>query len=164
MFCKHCGKQTEEDVKFCKHCGGTIGESSPAVKEEPKSEKPAQTSVAHKEPPVAVQIIKACIQIVILVLVLYWAWYMYNCAVGNNAGNGDQMCQSFSQMFSGGNIPDPGPNPNPGSACVSTGCGNQWYCNGTYYVDGSQKRINGCVSTNPGTVYSSWSGNCRKCP
>lgn len=22
MFCKHCGKQIEDDVRFCKYCGG----------------------------------------------------------------------------------------------------------------------------------------------
>jgi len=31
---------------------------------------------------------------------LYWVWYMYNCAVGNNSSNGDQMCQSVYRIFS----------------------------------------------------------------
>lgn len=51
-----------------------------------------------------------------------------------------------------------------GTACVSTGCGSQWYCNGTYYENGVQKRINGCVSQNVSNVYGGWSGTCRRCP
>jgi len=59
MFCKHCGKQTEENVKFCKYCGGILSESTPAVEEELKPGEPAQVSSGVKQPSAAVQIIKA---------------------------------------------------------------------------------------------------------
>ncbi len=48
--------------------------------------------------------------------------------------------------------------------CVPTGCGSNWYCSGTYYDNGVQKRINGCLSQKAEGVYPSWSGSCRKCP
>ncbi len=50
--------------------------------------------------------------------------------------------------------------------CVSTGCGNLWLCNGTYYSDGVQRRVNACYSSSsrPSVIYSSWSGSCRQCP
>lgn len=63
--------------------------------------------------------------------------------------------------------PSPQPTPiktTPG--CVSTGCGTLWLCNGTYYSDGVQKRVNGCYSSSsrPSIIYSNWSGSCRQCP
>lgn len=64
-------------------------------------------------------------------------------------------------------VPGPGPTNQPvptNTTCIPTGCGSQWYCSGTYYVGGSQKRVNGCVSTRLGEIYSSWSGTCRRCP
>ena len=151
----------EEDAKFCKNCGSAVEETAVAVlKEEPKESM--QTLPNRSEPPVAVQTVKAIIQIVILILVLYWVWYMYNCAVGNYPNTGDQMCKDTQQFFS-----NEGGNDGNGSKnveCPPTGCGYDWYCSGTYYVEGSQKRVSGCVATRPGEIYSSWSGNCRKCP
>jgi len=33
MFCKHCGKEIQEGVKFCKYCGGTIISETPSDEE-----------------------------------------------------------------------------------------------------------------------------------
>ena len=42
MFCKHCGKQIEDDVRFCKYCGGDQeGHSSNAS---PQTFVPARSS------------------------------------------------------------------------------------------------------------------------
>lgn len=67
--------------------------------------------------------------------------------------------------YSGDNpTPGPGPSPYDGSKCISTGCGKNWHCFGTYYVDGSKKSVNGCYPNNISTTVSSWSGTCRRCP
>ncbi len=159
MFCKNCGIRIEEDAKFCKHCGAVAGEAADAaLKKEP--EGPAQIFPKHSRPSVAVQIVKAIIQIVILVLSLYWIWYMYNCAVGNYPNTGDQTCKATRQFFS----TEGGKDGNGSGGCPPTGCGYNWFCSGTYYIDGAQKRVNGCVLTRPGEIYSSWTGDCRKCP
>jgi len=54
------------------------------------------------------------------------------------------------------------------STCISTGCGSNWQCSGTYYSSsGSQKSLSGCYTdANKTSVTSlnSWSGICRKCP
>jgi len=31
MFCKYCGKEVEQDVKFCPNCGAKLEEAEPAV-------------------------------------------------------------------------------------------------------------------------------------
>ncbi len=163
MFCKNCGKKLEEDAKFCKDCGITVGGTAAAVlKEAPKES--TQTFPKSSEPPVAVQIIKACIQILILGLFLYWIWYSYGCATGKYLNTGDQACKWFYQVFNTEDNNNNNNRNNNNSGCISTGCGSQWYCSGTYYTEGVQKRVNGCVTTRPGEIYSSWSGTCRKCP
>lgn len=49
--------------------------------------------------------------------------------------------------------------------CVSTGCGSNWLCSGSYYSDGVKKGINGCYSSKTQiTTLPSWSGTCRQCP
>ncbi|MFH1036466.1 MAG: hypothetical protein V1756_00145 [Patescibacteria group bacterium] len=51
--------------------------------------------------------------------------------------------------------------------CVPTPCDaiGAWYCVGTYYLGGQQLQFNGCSNTSEmRTIYSSWSGSCRKCP
>lgn len=51
------------------------------------------------------------------------------------------------------------------SACISTGCGSNWYCNGSYYSDGVKKRVNGCYSSKTQvSTLPSWYGDCRQCP
>jgi len=50
-------------------------------------------------------------------------------------------------------------------SCVSTGCGSNWLCNGSYYSDGVKKNVNGCYSSKTqATTLPSWSGTCRQCP
>ncbi len=51
------------------------------------------------------------------------------------------------------------------SSCISTGCGSNWRCNGSYYSDGVKKSINGCYTNKTqATTLPSWSGTCRQCP
>lgn len=33
MFCKHCGKQIEDNIKFCPYCGGKAADDTEASKE-----------------------------------------------------------------------------------------------------------------------------------
>jgi len=50
-------------------------------------------------------------------------------------------------------------------SCVSTGCGSNWLCNGSYYSEGVKKNVNGCYSSKTqATTLPSWSGTCRQCP
>jgi S1-C subfamily serine protease len=45
MFCKHCGKEIQEGVKFCKYCGQKIIEEKPEEKPEPTN------TFSFKQPP-----------------------------------------------------------------------------------------------------------------
>jgi hypothetical protein len=77
---------------------------------------------------------------------------------------------------SGSTVTSPGANCSTGVAgvyccasakCVATPCDaiGAWYCVGTYYLGGQQLQFNGCSQTNDmRSIYSSWSGSCRKCP
>jgi len=53
-----------------------------------------------------------------------------------------------------------------GTTCIPTGCDTRWRCTGTYYLNGVQKRVDGCftLGSRPRDIYSSWSGTCRQCP
>lgn len=42
MYCRHCGKQVEEDSKFCRICGGALAAAPEAV-------KPVQSVSAKKQ-------------------------------------------------------------------------------------------------------------------
>ena len=70
----------------------------------------------------------------------------------------------FYWIYTYKTTPNPSPTPNKNTTCVPTGCGSSWYCSGSYYSDGQQIRVNGCVSKRPGETNSSWTGTCRKCP
>ena len=175
-FCPKCGEKNNPDDRFCKNCGVKLIESAEVSKEELRPESPPQTPAKSSEPPVSIQIIKACIQLVLVGLFLYWGWYSYNCATGKYPNTGDQTCQWFHQSFSGGGGTPGGGNITPGGGnsgggggnktpkCISTGCGSSWYCSGSYYVGGPQVRINGCLPTRAGDIYSGWSGMFRQCP
>ena len=80
--------------------------------------------------------------LLVIIAIIYYAYFIWKPVGVNNNNNNN-----------GG-----------GSSCVATGCDSSWYCAGTYYDNGVQKRVNGCVSQKPGDTYPSWSGNCRKCP
>ena len=36
MYCKHCGKQIEEDSTFCKYCGDTVDNGTSANQKSPR--------------------------------------------------------------------------------------------------------------------------------
>lgn len=166
-FCPKCGKKINPGDKFCPHCGADLTGSA----ETPSA--PVQTPPAplkRPEPPVAIQIVKAIIQIVIVGLFLYWVWYSYNCAVGNYPNTGDQMCKSIYQFFksSGGG----GTTNGNGGVKVSIGCQHcssgycwtgtkccpnsaQYYCKGYCYSTSNEAYNAGCHQ-------SSWTRYC--CP
>lgn len=48
--------------------------------------------------------------------------------------------------------------------CISTGCGNLWRCDGSYYLDGQQLSVHACLPRKAGEIYSGWTGTCRQCP
>ena len=159
-FCPKCGGKNNLDDKFCKNCGANLVNPVEAPKEGPKSEKsPARTASAPSKPFI-VLIISSCIQLLFWGLLLYWIWYSYGCAVGKYPGTGDQACQWFYSIFSGNG------DDKKKYTCVSTGCGNLWRCNGTYYSSEKQIKVDACftLGNRPDKIYSSWSGICRQCP
>lgn len=158
-FCSKCGEKNNPDDRFCKNCGKNLIESTGALKEESKPQEtlaPAKIS-PKSEPPVAIQIIKACIQILILGLVLYWVWYSYNCAVGNYPNTGDQMCKSLYQTFNS----DGNKNKDGGyDGCTPTGCPSYmpWYGCGTCWLTSNLCHTRGTSNSSDDCSV------CRKCP
>jgi len=141
---------------------------------ESKFEKPpvpVQIPSKRSKPPVFIEIIKAGIQIFFVVLILYWVWYSYNCAVGNYPNTGDQMCKSIYQAFKGGGTTGGGGGTTGGGGSkVSIGCQHcspgycyveghccpssaQYYCNGYCYRSSSE-------AYNAGCHWSSWTRYC----
>lgn len=157
-FCPKCGEKVYPGDKFCKKCGTDLVKPVEVPEERPISEK---TPVSVKTPTKYIirDIIKACVQIVLLGLFLYWVWYSYNCAVGNHPNNGDQVCQTLYQTFSGsggGGGGGGGKGNQVSVACqhCSSGycwvegqcCPNsaQYYCNGHCYHSSNDAYNAGC--------------------
>jgi len=164
-FCPKCGQKSNLEDKFCKNCGASLvrtAETPPALVQSPP------TPPKKSRPPV-VKVIKAIIQIVILVLFLYWVWYSYNCAVGNYPNTGDQSCKSIYQFFhtqsDGGGNGGGGGGQTKSIGCqhCSVGfcwteshcCPNsaQYYCNGFCYRSSNEAYNAGCHQ-------SSWTRYC----
>lgn len=156
-FCPKCGVKVNPDERFCKNCGATlIGpvEVSPVPMQIPS--KPSK--------PLIIQIITACLQILLLGLFLYWVWYSYGCATGKYPNTGDQMCQSIHQAFSGGGTTGTGGGTTGGGGggggCTPTGCLSYapWYGCGTCWPDSNSCHTRGTSN------YSDDCSVCRKCP
>jgi hypothetical protein len=166
-FCPKCGEKSGPENKFCNNCGASLAVSAgtPQQAAQPASQPASAQANSVRPKPLAIQIIGACLQILVWGLLLYWIWYSYGCAVGKYPGTGDQACQWFYSTFSGKNGGDENNNKD-GTVCIPTGCGNLWRCNGTYYLEEKQKRVDACftLGNRPDKIYSSWSGTCRQCP
>ena len=168
-FCPKCGKENKPEDIFCRNCGAGLAESagSPIAASKPEtSPAPAQANPVRSKP-FAIVIIGSIVQLIFWGLFLYWVWYSYGCATGKYLNNGDQACQWFYTTFSGKN----GGNENNDNnrdrtTCISTGCGNLWRCNGTYYSEERKIPVDACftLGNRPDKIYSSWSGTCRQCP
>jgi len=169
-FCPKCGQKINLDDIFCKNCGANLAGPAEAPKVQSTPEK---TPVPVKTPAkyVVRDIIKACIQIALLGLFLYWVWYSYGCATGKYVGNGDQMCEQIYQFFQskgsggGGGGGGGGGQTSVGCQHCSSGycwteshcCPNsaQFYCNGYCYRSSGEAYTAGCHQ-------SSWTRYC--CP
>lgn len=162
-YCPECGKKVNPTDKYCKECGATLVESVKVKEKESKFEKKeseVQKPPASVKPPtkyVVRDIVKACIQIFIVVMVLYFVWYSYNCAVGNYPNTGDQMCKSIYQFFSGKETNGDGDRDkqvsigcqhcSPGYCWTGTVCCPsyaQYYCNGKCYRSSGDAYNAGC--------------------
>jgi len=169
-FCQKCGQKINPDEKFCKNCGTKLAESVVDIQEKPLTPK---NTISAKNPTkyIVRDVVKACIQILILGLFLYWVWYSYNCAVGNHLGNGDQMCQSFYQLFNS-KATDNTSGGGGGGTKIGIGCQHclpgycwteshccpssaQYYCKGSCYRSSNEAYNAGCHQ-------SSWTRWC--CP
>ena len=160
-FCPKCGEKVDSNDKFCKNCGAETL-ASPDVPDEQSI--PEKTAIPAKTPSKYIirDAIKAFIQIALLILFLYWAWYAYNCAVGNHLNNGDQMCQTIYQFFSsenGGGNDGGGKNQisiacqhcSPGYCWTEGACcpqSAQYYCNGYCYQSSNDAYNAGCHQSN----------------
>ncbi|MCX6759177.1 MAG: zinc-ribbon domain-containing protein [Candidatus Nealsonbacteria bacterium] len=172
-FCPKCGVEVNLDDKFCKSCGANLAGPVEAPKEQLTPEK---TPVPVKTPTkyIVRDIIKACIQIFLLGLILYFVWYSYNCAVGNYPNTGDQMCKYFYETFKGGEGNGNGEDGGGGNGGnqVSIGCqhcspGYCWtegHCcpNSTQYYCKSYCYRSSSEAYNAGCHQSSWTRWC--CP
>jgi len=157
-FCPKCGGEANPNDRFCKSCGANLVVPFEAPKEQLTPEKkptPVKTPTKY----IVRDIIKACIQIAILGLFLYWVWYSYNCAVGNYPDTGDQMCQTLYQTFKGKE--GGGGGGGGGGSQVSIACqhcssgycwteghccpsSSQYYCNGYCYRSSNEAYNAGC--------------------
>jgi len=170
-FCPKCGGKINPGDMFCQNCGANVAGPAETPKVESVPEKPP-APVKTPAKYIIRDIIKACIQIFLLVLFLYWVWYSYNCAVGNYLNNGDQACQSIYQFFHSQSSGGGGGGGGGGGKTTSIGCQHcspgycwtgqaccpssaQFYCNGRCYQtsDGAY---------NAGCHQSSWTRYC--CP
>jgi len=169
-FCPKCGYKINQGDVFCQNCGFSLTGSAVGQKEQLTPEK-APLPVNTPKKYIIRDVIKACIQIIILGLFLYWVWHSYGCAVGKYIGNGDQMCGQIYQFFQGGG----GGNENGGNGgnnqvgigcqhCSSGYCwtenhccpsSSQYYCNGYCYRSSNDAYNAGCHQ-------SSWTRFC--CP
>jgi hypothetical protein len=165
-FCPKCGEKINPEDKFCKSCGATLIESVEAPKEELRPEKPPtpiQISPGPSKPSRAWEIIKGCIQIVMVILFAYLIYYSYNCATGKYPNTQDRMCQSIYQSFrgGGGTTGGGGGTTGGGSKQISIGCQHcspgycyveghccpssaQYYCNGYCYRSSGEAYSAGC--------------------
>lgn len=154
-FCPNCGEKINPDNKFCKNCGANL--TGPVETPKPAPAQTPPLPLKRSEPPVAIQIIKACIQIALLGLFLYWVWYSYGCVTGKYPDTGDQMCQKLYQTFSGSG----GGGGGGGGGQTSVGCqhcsagycwteshccpnSTQFYCNGYCYRSSGEAYTAGC--------------------
>lgn len=157
-FCPKCGEKINSDDKFCKNCGFDLAAPVDIPKEQPTPEKISSSKNIARD------IIKAFVQILLLGLFLYWAWYSYNCAVGNHLDSQDKMCQTFYQLFKGSNkgyLPDGDNRKNqvsiacqhcsPGYCWTEGHCcpnSSQYYCNGYCYRSSNEAYNAGCHQSN----------------
>jgi len=170
-FCPKCGQKINPDDKFCKNCGATLAGPVEVPKEQLTPEK---TPVPIKTPTkyIVRDIIKACIQLFLTGLFLYWVWYSYGCATGKYPNTGDRMCQSIYQAFKGGGGTSGGGGGTSGGggSKISIGCQHcspgycyveghccpnsaQYYCNGYCYRSSNEAYNAGCHQ-------SSWTRYC----
>jgi len=86
---------------------------------------------------------------IILIIIFIWVAYYYSSS------------PSYTTSTTGG-----GSSKTKTSTCISTGCGSNWRCSGTYYSSsGAQKSISGCYANKTSvTSLNSWSGICLLCP
>ena len=50
MYCKHCGKQIDDNAAFCQYCGGNLG--APVTQEAPSQEPVKQPTAEAPQQPV----------------------------------------------------------------------------------------------------------------
>ena len=80
--------------------------------------------------------------------------------INNNCSNGiaGVYCCGTANGNNGGNGVD---------GCIPTGCGSEWRCSGSYYIEGVQIRVTAACfpsGLRPSDLYPGWSGTCRQCP